>query len=164
MIIINDIMFNNFSKSIFCLDNNENVLFDEIINNGFLEIENGIFLEYKNHIIKRERNINDIPFWEYQVNRIDSEFDGIELVDNTAYKIVENMFLISKKIVSKFKNIFPQKKIVLRLQYEFEFNIAKIFFHTIIGDIFCDIEAKNLISIDLGIDNENNIASLVIIQ
>lgn len=163
MIIINDIMLNSFSKSIFCFKCSENRLFDEIISNGFSEKENGIFLRYKKNIIEREKNTNDIPFWEYQVNRIDSEFDKIDIIGNTAEQIVGNMFFISKNIVNKFKNQFPNKKIILRLQYEFEFNIAKIFIHTIVGDIFCDNDAKNLISVNLECDDENNIASLVLI-
>lgn len=164
MIIINNIMLDKFSKSIFCSNNTDMNVFNNIIHNGFVEQENGIFLAYKKNIIEKEKNINDIPFWEYQVNRIDSEFDKIDIAGNTPVQIIENMFYLSESITNKFKMQFPHKQIALRMQYEFEFNIAKIFFHTIVGDIFCDNEAVNLISTNLQSDENNNIASLIILK
>ena len=154
MVIFNDLMFKKMKKNLF--SNKFNYL--NKIDIEFIE-EKGIFIKKDKSLMEKEWNIN-INLWEYQVNRIDSyEFDFLPIKSEV---IINEMYFLAEKIVNEFKLKFPQKKIILKLQYEDDFNIAKIFFHTLLNDIS---SKDNIINIDTLISDENHgISSLILIE
>lgn len=159
MIFFNNLMFQKFKKLLpLNGDKDENKFDIQFIENG-----GGIFLKYKQKFIEKEKDSDDIPYWEFHVNRLDSDFDelylGIKCDEKDDIKILKGYYFC-EELISKFEQQFSEKTLILRLQYDEEFNLLQIFFHTLVNNDI--LEKKNVITINLTNDDKLNIASLII--
>jgi hypothetical protein len=109
MIALNDLMMKKFEGTLFNRDISINK-YDKFISPYSFVIENkGIFIGCNQNKILQEKDLNDIPFWEFHVNRFDS--DAIGLSEHDPHEIMLIVLQIGKNIVKNFKIQFPNKKI-----------------------------------------------------